>query len=98
VPVTIPGLYFTGSASVWTSDDPPPAIRPVTQLPFRDGAVLARIDGWFGPRPYVERASLMYEPRFLAPRAPDHPVFRYAFRAMLNMVRAEILPRFASFR
>jgi hypothetical protein len=97
-PTTIPGLYYTGSATVWTSDEPPPAIKPVTNLPFSDGAVLARLDGWLGPRPYVETASLSYEPRFLASRAPHHAVFRYAFRYMVDMVRGEILPRFAAFR
>ena len=29
-----------------------------------------------------ERASLTHEPRFLAPREPQHPVFRYPFRYM----------------
>ncbi len=96
-PAAIPGLYHVASGTVWIGDDPPPPIQP-SREPFIHGAVVARLDGWLGPGPYVENATLTFEPRFLAPRAPQHAVFRYAFRYMMDMVRDEILPRFAAFR
>ena len=41
-PAVIPGLYHVMSATVWTGNDPPPAIQRV-QEPFSDGAVVARL-------------------------------------------------------
>lgn len=86
-----------GSRTVWTIDDPPPAIQRVREY-FSDGDVLARLDGWHGSIAYVENARLIFDLRFRTPRAPEHPVMRYAFQAMVPMVRDEILPRFAAFR
>jgi hypothetical protein len=96
VPATVLAAV-EGSASTWTGDDIPPAIQRVRQY-FGDGEVLARLDGWHGNRWYVENARPIFDLRFITLRAPDHPVMRYAFRAMVDMVRKEILPRFAAFR